>query len=99
MKAISLAITGVACLVCAVASAAPVTISLPEAQIALKPGAGAEITSNTCGACHSLDYVVTQPPHMGDAFWDAEVTKMIKTFGAPIGDDADAIRKYLKANY
>jgi len=32
--------------------------------------------------------------------WDAEVTKMIKAFGAPI-DDSDAliIRDYLKQNY
>lgn len=66
----------------------------------VEAGTGADITMNKCGACHSLDYIVTQPPHMGDAFWDAEVTKMIKTFGAPISDsDADAIRKYLKANY
>jgi hypothetical protein len=39
-------------------------------------------------------------PFMNAATWDAEVTKMIKAFGAPIGDaDAEAIKAYLKANY
>jgi hypothetical protein len=37
---------------------------------------------------------------MSAATWDAEVTKMIKAFGAPISDaDAEAIKAYLKANY
>jgi len=32
--------------------------------------------------------------------WDAEVTKMIKAFGAPISDaDAKEIVDYLSANY
>jgi sulfite dehydrogenase (cytochrome) subunit B len=98
MKRISLAF--VIGSVCWAANAAPVTIDLPEPRITLKPASGSDITTNTCGACHSLDYIAIQPPHMGDAFWDAEVTKMIKTYGAPINDnDADAIRKYLKSNY
>jgi hypothetical protein len=34
------------------------------------------------------------------AGWDAEVTKMISAFGAPISpDDAKIIGDYLKANY
>ena len=43
-----------------------------------------------CGSCHSADYVVTQPqgPAFKKAFWEAEVTKMIKVYGAPI-DEAD----------
>ena len=50
--------------------------------------------------CHSLDYIVMNSPIPNAALWDAEVTKMIKAFGAPIGDaDAKAIAEYLKANY
>lgn len=51
-----------------------------------------------CAACHSLDYI--NSPFPNAALWDAEVTKMIKTFGAPI-DDADAaiIRHFLSQNY
>jgi hypothetical protein len=37
---------------------------------------------------------------MNRQVWDAEVTKMIKAFGAPISDaDAKAIVDYLVANY
>jgi mono/diheme cytochrome c family protein len=82
------------------AVAAPISIDLPEPQLTLKPGTGADVTMNNCQACHSLDYILTQPPHMGDKFWEAEVQKMIKTFGAPISDaDAQTIANYLKANY
>ena len=41
-------------------------------------------------ACHSADYIQTQPqgPSFKKDFWQAEVTKMIKVYGAPI-DEAD----------
>jgi hypothetical protein len=39
-------------------------------------------------------------PFLNAAAWNAEVTKMIKAFGAPIGDgDAKDIAAYLAANY
>jgi hypothetical protein len=39
-------------------------------------------------------------PFLNAAGWNAEVTKMIKAFGAPIGDaDAKDIAAYLAANY
>ena len=39
-------------------------------------------------------------PFLNAAAWDAEVTKMIKAFSAPIPDaDAKTIGDYLKANY
>lgn len=80
--------------------AAPATIDLPEPQFTLKQGPGMDAVMNNCQTCHSLDYVLTQPPHMGDKFWDGEVTKMIKTFGAPISDaDAKTIAEYLKSTY
>jgi hypothetical protein len=37
--------------------------------------------------CHSADYVLTQPPGMPRSFWEAEVNKMKKVFGAPLPDD------------
>ena len=53
-----------------------------------------------CAACHSLDYIPMNSPFLNAAVWDAEVTKMIKAFGAPIEDaDAAAIKDYLKQNY
>ncbi len=84
----------------AVAPAADtVTITLPPDWGALKPGAGMEITQKACQMCHSLDYILTQPPG-GEAQWRGIVTKMIKVFGAPITeDDARAIAEYLAAEY
>ncbi len=39
-------------------------------------------------------------PFLNGAGWDAEVTKMINAFGAPINaGDAKIISDYLKANY
>ena len=71
-----------------------------EQPIKLKKAPGVEKVEGNCAACHSLDYVQMNSPFLNAAGWDAEVTKMIKAFGAPI-DDADAkiIADYLKANY
>ena len=55
---------------------------------------------NNCVTCHSVDYINTQPPNRGKAFWEAEVTKMIKVYHAPINDaDAMAIADYLAKTY
>jgi mono/diheme cytochrome c family protein len=71
-----------------------------EKPIALKKAPGLDKVEGNCGACHSLDYIQMNSPFMNPATWDAEVTKMIKAFGAPISDaDAAAIKEYLKANY
>ena len=83
-------------------TAAPVNYKLPEETVALKPGPNLEVVKNNCTACHSLDYISTQPrgPKFKKDFWQAEVTKMIKVYGAPI-DDADVpkIVDYLTATY
>lgn len=63
-----------------------VTYDLPEETAILKPGPGIDQVQSNCLACHSADYIAMQPPKRGKAFWDAEVTKMIKTYGAPIGE-------------
>ena len=71
-----------------------------EQPIALKQAPGLDKVESNCAACHSLDYIEMNSPFLNGAGWDAEVTKMIKAFGAPIPDaDAKAIRDYLKANY
>jgi mono/diheme cytochrome c family protein len=82
-------------------SAAPINYKVPDETAAFKPGPNLEIVQGNCAACHSSDYIATQPP-MKDkkAFWQAEVTKMIKVYGAPI-DDADVgkIVDYLATTY
>ena len=79
-------------------------ISLPaladETSIELKHAPGLDQVENNCGACHSLDYIQMNSPFPNAALWDAEVTKMIKAYGAPISDaDAAAIKDYLVKNY
>ncbi|MEN3226213.1 c-type cytochrome [Methylorubrum rhodesianum] len=82
------------------AEAGPVTYDLPEDTAKLRPGPGVEIAESHCLTCHSPDYIAMQPPKKGHAFWAAEVTKMIKVYGAPIGEaDAKAIADYLAASY
>ena len=72
---------------------------LPAETAELKPGPGVE-TASVCQACHSADYISTQPSGKGKAFWQAEVQKMIKVYKAPIGeDDAAVIANYLAATY
>jgi mono/diheme cytochrome c family protein len=71
-----------------------------EPEIHLKPGPGLDKVEGNCGACHSLVYIQMNSTFLNAAGWNAEVTKMIKAFGAPIGDDdAKAIADYLAKNY
>ena len=83
-------------------NAKPFTYTLPEETAAFKPGPNLEVVQGSCGACHSSDYILTQPrgAKFGKDFWQAEVTKMITVFGAPIApDDVPKIVDYLTATY
>lgn len=65
----------------------------------LAEGEGRSETEGFCSLCHSTRYITMQPP-LPAATWEAEVTKMRKTFGAPIPDaSAVLIIKYLRAHY
>lgn len=98
-------LTLAACLVAGLAvtvSAAPVTYDLPEETAEFAPGPGQEVTQANCVACHSADYVATQPRGLVNptAFWTAEVNKMRHVYGAPIEEtDVPAIVAYLAATY
>ena len=84
------------------AGAKPIAYKLPDETATFKPGPNLEVVQNNCTACHSADYVQTQPrgPKFKEDFWRAEVTKMIKVYGAPI-DEADVgkIVDYLTQTY
>jgi hypothetical protein len=71
--------------------------TLPEEKpVTLPRGAGVELVEAHCSACHSLDYLTTQPRGKGEAFWAHNVGKMIDTHGAEIPeDDAKVIVAYL----
>jgi sulfite dehydrogenase (cytochrome) subunit B len=86
----------------AVATASPISYQLPEETAAFKPGPNLEAAQNNCTGCHSADYILTQPqgPKFKKDFWQAEVTKMITVFGAPIEPaDVPKIVDYLTATY
>jgi mono/diheme cytochrome c family protein len=71
-----------------------------EKPVELKKAPGLDKVEGNCSGCHSLDYIVMNSPYPNATLWDAEVTKMIKAFGAPISDaDAKVIADYLKKNY
>ena len=70
-----------------------------QEKITLKSGDGKETVESYCGACHSLQYL-PENGFLNRQAWEAEVTKMIKAFGAPIESaDAKVIIDYLSANY
>ncbi len=82
--------------------AKPISYQLPEETAAFGPGPNQDAVLGNCTACHSADYIKTQPQGatFKKDFWQAEVTKMIKVYGAPI-DDADVgkIVNYLVATH
>ena len=82
--------------------AKPVVYQLPEETADFKPGPGVEVARAYCTACHSADYVTTQPRGraFGRDFWQGVVTKMIKVHGAPIEQgEAEKIVAYLSKTY
>jgi sulfite dehydrogenase (cytochrome) subunit B len=104
-----LALTAIAALAAGIAGldllsvgAKPISYDLPEETAALKPGPNVEMVQGNCMGCHSVDYITTQPhgPQFKKDFWQAEVTKMIKVYGAPIDErDVSKIVDYLAATY
>lgn len=83
-------------------NAKPFGYKIPEEAAKFKPGTNLDVVQNNCTACHSADYVKTQPrgPKFKMDFWQAEVTKMVKVYGAPIdASDAGKIADYLAENY
>jgi hypothetical protein len=75
------------------------SIELPIMSFDLADGPDRDKASGYCTICHAIDYIPMQPK-MSKAQWTATVTKMIKTFGAPIPqEDADRIIDYLAIAY
>jgi hypothetical protein len=73
--------------------------SFPSFATELAEGEGRAETQSFCAMCHSTRYITMQPP-LPAPTWDAEVNKMIKTFGAPIPDAAaKKIISYLQDHY
>src|SRR5438067_1161683 len=65
-----------------------ITLPPETARFAESPLPGYAATTGLCSTCHSADYVRMQPPTLTRPAWKAIVTKMQKTFGAPIPNEA-----------
>ena len=75
-------------------------VQVPADTTTLRKGRGVDDAYANCLSCHSADYVNFQPPKMGRGFWEAEVSKMINAYGAPINaTDAEKIIDYLANSY
>jgi sulfite dehydrogenase (cytochrome) subunit B len=82
------------------AGTAALKIELPAETATFKPGPHLDLVKARCLVCHSADYVSTQPPNLPRATWTAEVNKMKKVYGAPLGDeDIEPLVEYLVKTY
>ena len=93
IRSVNLAlVTGVA-LLAAAAFAKPEGIELPPGETPPElADPASEVVVANCSACHSLDYITTQPRGKGEQFWRDAVTKMINVYKAPLSPaDADAV--------
>ncbi len=74
-------------------------IELPKETGSFKSAPGSDLANGQCLVCHSVEYVLMQPP-MKQAFWAASVKKMREKFGAAIADDqVEPLVKYLTDSY
>lgn len=72
-------------------------VRLPEVPVVLPEAPGREVVMVSCGMCHTPAYITIQPPFPRET-WVNEVTKMRKTFSAPIAEEkVDEIVNYLVA--
>jgi mono/diheme cytochrome c family protein len=83
------------------ATMATALYSLPaERPVPLPAGVGRELVEAHCSACHSLDYITTQPPGLGPDHWRKSVEKMVTIHGAEIPpQDRAVIEAYLARTF
>jgi cytochrome c1 len=100
-RAPTIALAAGACLLATAALAQSTGIELPFGEIPSELAqADARIVVNKCVACHSLDYITTQPRGKGEQFWRDSVTKMINVYKAPLSaEEADTVTAVLARKY
>jgi len=89
-------------LAAAAAAAAPIAYKAPPETAVLAPGPNSEVAQAYCSACHSADYITTQPRKLAQpaAFWTGEVAKMKKAYGARLPEEeSKKIIAYLAGTY
>lgn len=63
-------------------------IDMPVETAVYRPSdlPGFKLVQKNCVACHSAQYVTTQPPNSTRNFWLATIHKMEKVYAAPIDE-------------
>ena len=101
IRAVNITLATGAALVAAVAFAQPARIELPLGETPPElADPASEVVVNNCSACHSLDYITTQPRGKGEQFWKDSVAKMITVYHAPLSpENADAVASVLARKF
>lgn len=101
IRAVTIGFGAAAGLLAMAALAQPATFEVPLGETPEElAGPDAEVVVNTCSACHSLDYITTQPRGKGAQFWKDSVTKMITVYKAPVSpEDAEVISAVLARKF
>jgi len=83
------------------ALAQPVSAELPFGETPAElAGPGAAVVARNCSACHSLDYITTQPRGKGEQFWRDSVAKMVNVYKAPLSpEEAEAVSIVLATKF
>lgn len=99
MKSRPLVLTCLALGLAARVVALEITLPAESARLIESPLPGYALATSMCYTCHSVDYFKMQPTS-ARAYWQATVTKMQKTFAAPVPDEAiPPIVDYLVKTY
>jgi len=81
------------------AFSAGLKIELPPETASFKTNPGSDLANGQCLTCHSVDYVVIQPPSPR-TYWESCVKKMREKYGAAIPDElVEPLVNYLTQNY
>ena len=97
---VALCVAGLGLVAAASAGAKDIVLPPDSAMLTASPLPGYAKAQANCGACHSAEYMLYQPPTAPRPYWEAMVKRMKVVFKAPI-DDADmpAIVDYLAKTY
>jgi len=101
MRPVNIGFAAGAVLLAGAALAQPARIELPLGGTPPElADPASEVVVNNCSACHSLDYITTQPRGKGEQFWRDAVAKMVNVYKAPVSpDDANAVAATLARKF
>lgn len=99
MRTVTCILAGAAALLGVAAFAQPIELPVGDVPPELSD-AESEVVVNMCSACHSLDYITTQPRGKDAQFWRDAVTKMVNVYHAPIStEDGEEISAVLAKKF